>query len=115
MDKMKKKKLLLQYKYRKTEMGVYVFECSNTGKSYIGCTNDTKGTINSNKFKLGAGMHPNKELQNDWKEHGESAFSIEVLESLPYDKEDETKTDYTKELEALRDKWINNTKDSKAI
>ena len=115
MDKMRKKKLLLQYKHSKPEMGVYVFECSATGKSYIGCTNDTKGTINGSKFKLGAGMHPNKELQKDWKEHGESSFSIRVLEVLPYDKEDETKTDYTKELEALRDKWIENTTNSKAI
>lgn len=115
MDKLKKKKLLLEYKHRKTEMGVFLFKCISTGKNYIGCDHDTKGTINSNKFKLGAGLHPNKELQNDWKEHGEPAFSIEVIELLPYDKDDESKTDYTKELEALRDKWIDNIKDSKII
>jgi hypothetical protein len=115
MDKMRKKKLLLQYKHRKTEMGVFVFECSATGKSYIGYDKDTKATLNSNRFKLMGGLHPNKELQNDWKSHGEPSFSIRVLEILSYDEKDETKTDYTKELEALRDKWIENTKDSKAI
>jgi hypothetical protein len=115
MDKMRKKKLLLQYKYSKTEMGVFVFECTATGQSYIGCTNDTKGTINSNKFKLGAGMHSNKELQKDWNEHGEAPFTIKVLEVLPYDEKDEIKTDYTKELEVLRDKWIEKIKNSKAI
>jgi len=115
MDKIKKKKLILEYKHSKTEMGVYVFECSSTGKSYIGYTNDTKGTINGSKFRLGAGMHPCKDLLKDWKDHGESAFSIRVLEVLPYDEKDETKTDYTKELEALRDKWIESIKDSKAI
>jgi hypothetical protein len=115
MDKLRKKNLLLQYKHSKTEMGVFVFECSTAGKSYIGHTNDTKGTINSNKFKLGAGMHPNKELQKDWNDQGEASFIIEILEVLPYDEKDEIKTDYTKELEALRDKWIEKIKDSKAI
>jgi len=86
-----------------------------TGKSYIGCANDTKGAINSNQFKLGAGMHRNKNLQSDWKKYGEFNFSVKVLETLSYDNEDEAKTDYTKELEVLCDKWINSIKKSENI
>lgn len=115
MNEMRKKKLLMEYKYRKPEMGVFVFECISTGKSYIGCDHDTKATINSNRFKLVGGMHRNKNLLNDWKNHGESSFSIRVLEVLIYDKKDEAKTDYTKELEALRDKWINKVENSEVI
>lgn len=105
----------MEYKYRKSEMGVFVFECTPIKKSYIGYTNDTKGTINSSKFKLGAKMHKNKNLQNDWNKYGESNFTIQVLEVLSYDQEDEAKTNYTKELEALSDKWINRVKDSVEI
>jgi len=45
MGEIRKKKLLMEYKYIKSEMGIFVFECIPTGKSYIGCTNDTKGCL----------------------------------------------------------------------
>jgi len=48
MNEMRKKKLLMEYKHRKPEMGVYVFECISTGKSYIGCYHDLKARLNSN-------------------------------------------------------------------
>jgi len=115
MNEMRKKKLLMEYKNRKTEMGIFVFECTHTGKQYIGYTNDTKSTINSNRFKLGSGMHSIKNLQNDWKNYGESNFSIRVLEVLPYDKDDTTKTDYKVELEILRDKWISKLEGSESM
>jgi len=114
MNKTKKKKLKMEYKYRKSEMGIFVFECMPLKKSYIGYTNDTKGTINSNRFKLGAQMHRNKQLQNDWDKYGESDFSIQVLEVLPYSEEDEAKIDYTEELKALKNKWIKKMKGNKS-
>lgn len=114
MDKTTKKKLKMDYKYRQSEMGIFVFECMPIKKSYIGCTNDTNGTINSNRFKLGAKMHRNKRLQNDWDKYGESSFSIQVLEALPYKEEEESKIDYTEELEALRNKWIKKMKENKS-
>jgi len=114
MDKITKKKLKMEYKYIKSEMGVFVFECMPIKKSYIGYTNDTKGTINSNRFKLGAKMHRNKRLQNDWDKYGESNFSIQVLEVLSYNEKDESKIDYKEELEVLRNKWINKMKENKS-
>lgn len=112
---MRKKKLLMEYKHRKTEMGIFVFECISTGKSYIGYTNDTKSTINASRFKLGAGLHKNNNLQADWNNYGESNFSVRVLEILPYDEKDAAKTDYSIELEELRDKWIKRAGNSEAI
>ena len=42
----------------------------------------------------------------DWKEYGEQAFEMKVLEQLPYDEKEENKMDYTKELQELQLKWI---------
>lgn len=115
MNEMRKKKLLMEYKHRKSEMGVFVFKCIPTGKSYIGCTNDTKSAINADKFKLCAGLHKNNNLQADWNNYGNNNFSVEVMEVLPYDEKDAAKTDYIVELEELHDKWIKKTENSEAI
>ena len=37
--------------------------------------------------------------------HGGAAFCVDVLEKLPYDKDDETKTDYSEELTLLCRLW----------
>lgn len=115
MNEMRKKKLLMEYKHRKTEMGVFVFECIPTKKNYIGCTNDTKSAINASHFKLSAGLHKNNNLQLDWNKYGESDFSVKVLELLPYDEKDEAKTDYSEELEALHDMWLRKVGNSETI
>jgi len=115
MNEIRKRKLLMEYKHRKTEMGVFVFECIATGKSYIGFTHDTRAALNSDRFKLNAGMHPNIKLQNEWKSYGESSFAMRVLEVLNYDEKDEAKIDYTEELSALRDKWNVKLKGSEFI
>ena len=49
-------------------------------------------------------MNRNRELQQDWTRLGEADFEIEILEKLKYDK-DETKTDYSEELEILKMEW----------
>jgi len=111
----KKKKLLMEYKYRKPEMGIIAIKCIVTGKDYIGYANDTKAAINGNQFKLEAGMHPNKSLQSEWNNHSKSKFYMQVLEVLSYDEKDESKADYSKELESLRDKWINEMENSEIL
>lgn len=60
--------------------------------------------MNSARFKLNFGNHPNRELQKNWKEDGESGFTMEILEKLKYDK-DETKDDYSEELSILKMIW----------
>ena len=104
IDKKRKKELLLKYKEMKPDMGVYMIKSLNTGKVYLGYDKDLKGTLNSERFKLNAGGHKNKELQKEWTKITEKGFEIKVLEVLEYDK-DESKTDYTEDLKALRDMW----------
>ena len=100
----KRKELKAKYKDYKPDMGVYIFECIPSNKKYIGYTNDTKGTINSKLFQLQSGLLRNKQLQKDWNDYGEDNFSVKVLEYLKYD-EDESKTDYSDELEILCEIW----------
>lgn len=88
----RKKELKELYKNMKTDMGVFAIKSINTNRCYIETSHDLKSAMNSAKFKLNFGNHPNKELQKDWKEQGEQAFRFEILEQLKYD-EDESKTE----------------------
>lgn len=101
----RKKELKEQYKMMKPDMGIFIIKSNLESKCYIQATQNLKGTINSTEFKLRFGNHPNKELQKSWNKHGKDSFAIEILEKLKYDK-DETKTDYSEELEILEMEWV---------
>ena len=101
----RKRELKEQYKAMRPEMGVFVFRCVPTGKNYVGWTHDLKGTLNSLRFQLELGSCREKALQEAWRVHGGAAFCVDVLEKLPYDKDDETKTDYAEELTLLCRLW----------
>lgn len=88
----------------KPDMGIFIIKSNYDNKCYIETTHNLKGTMNSAEFKLRFGNHPNKGLQKSWNEHGKDGFTIEILEKLEYDK-DETKTDYSEELEILEMEW----------
>lgn len=100
----RRKELRELYKNMKKDMGIFIIKSKFNNKCHIRVTQDLKGTMNSARFQLNFGNYPNRELQKDWKEHGESNFMVEVLEKLEYDK-DETKTDYSEELNILEMVW----------
>lgn len=100
----RKKKLKMEYKQMKPEMGIYMISSHSNNKCCLQVTQNLRGAINRTKFQLQAGSHPNRELQKDWQEHGEADFTIEVLQYLDYDK-DEAKTDYQEELAILQMIW----------
>ncbi len=104
LSKERKKELQEQYKLMKPEMGIFTVINKSSSKYYLQVAQNLKGIINSTRFKLDGGIHPNKELQNDWLEIG-SGFEIKILEKIEYD-EDESKTDYTEELELLKMIWV---------
>lgn len=108
----RKKELLMEYRQRKREMGVFLFECAEGGR-YIGRADDPKGAINKNVFQLKMGSHPNKRLQKEWSDRGEAAFSVRVLDSLEYD--EETKAECAEELAMLFDDWIQKMKDAEVV
>jgi hypothetical protein len=100
----RKKQLIEQYKQMKPDMGIFCIRSKVTNKCLLETSQHVHAKINSVKFQLNAGMHPNRELQREWSRFGEQQFEIEVLELLKYD-EDETKTDYTEELSILKFIW----------
>lgn len=101
----RRKELVLKYKEMKTPMGVILIKNNINGKVFLDASKDTKSKINRHRFQLKSGLHKVKEMQKDWNEFGESAFSIEILEELKYDEKEE-KTDYTEELEIMKMEWI---------
>ncbi|NLB88298.1 MAG: GIY-YIG nuclease family protein [Syntrophomonadaceae bacterium] len=101
----RKKELQEQYKQMKPDMGIFAVINNSNGKYFLETTPNLKGKINSVTFQLKSGGHPNKVLQKDWREVGADNFEIKILEKLDYD-EDETKTDYTDELELLKMMWV---------
>lgn len=105
LSKQEKKDLQKQYKGMKPDMGIFAIINRSDTTFFLEATQDLKGTMNSSRFKLNFGSHPNKCLQKEWKEIGEDGFEIKILEKLDYDN-DETKTDYSEELALLKMIWI---------
>ncbi len=100
----RKRELKKLYKMTKPDMGAFIIRPSEGNKCFIQATPDLRGVMNGALVRLNGGTHPNRELQKAWSEKGAAHFTVEILEKLKYDK-DETKTDYSEELELLRMIW----------
>jgi hypothetical protein len=100
----KKKELKEKYKQMKPNMGVYVIRCSANDKCYICSTKNLNGKINRDRFSLELGSHSNNELQKAWNTFGKDKFTIDIIDTLEYDK-DESKIDYLEDLETLKEIW----------
>jgi GIY-YIG catalytic domain len=62
--------------------GVYAIRCMTTGQVYIGASEHVGGRVGQHFSLLRAGRHPNRLLQRAWAVHGESAFNVEVLQTV---------------------------------
>lgn len=100
----RKKELKEQYKQMKTEMGIFIVQNKINNKYLLVPTQNLKSMINRVRFQLNSKGHPNRELQMEWNEFGEDNFEFIILETLDYDK-DESKTDYSEELEIMKIMW----------
>lgn len=100
MDKAQKKALAEAWKTRRPEMGVISLRCRETGETFLGPAKDTKAGFNSIRAKLSGGLHPNRRLQELWKQYGEEGFELSVAAVLEYE---DPLEDHTEELETLRD------------
>lgn len=98
MDIRRKKQLLEEYKNRNPEMGIISFFCVPAKETFLCLSKDTKANINSNRFKLSINRHPNKRMQELWKQYGEMNFKISVIQVLKYE---DPNADHTEELEKL--------------
>jgi hypothetical protein len=101
---MDKKELKKQYKQTVQPMGIYQIKNITNGKIFLGNSKNLPGKLNSVKFQLEHGSHPNAELQKDFSEFGEKNFSFEVIDTL--ESKEDTSYNYTKDLAVLEEMWL---------
>jgi group I intron endonuclease len=99
-----KKEIVREYRDRRKPAGVYEIKNKANGKVFLGSSLDLDGPLNSHRFRLAAGLHPNQALQKDWNESGPDNFTFEILETVPA-KED-PRFNPEDELTLLEEIWI---------
>ncbi|MBN2353062.1 MAG: GIY-YIG nuclease family protein [Spirochaetales bacterium] len=99
-----RKDLLREYKERKKTAGVYRIRNTLNGKSFLASTLDLDGRLNSHRFRLSAGSHPNEALQRDWNGLGADAFAFETCETVAV--KETPGFDPEAELSLLEEIWI---------
>jgi hypothetical protein len=105
MDKKElKKELKKQYKQTVQPMGIYQIRNIISGKLFIGSSKNLPGKLNSVKFQLEHGSHPNNELQNDFNNSDEKNFTYEVVDTL--EPKEDPSYNYTKDLAVLEEMWL---------
>ncbi|MCR8644318.1 GIY-YIG nuclease family protein [Paenibacillus sp. N1-5-1-14] len=102
MDKNKRKEMVEEYKQIKTYMGVIQITNKVSGKIFIESFPNLKNKWSSMQAQLQMGTFMNLELQKDWKELGEEAFTFEVLEQ----KEADDITDMKWERKKMKKPWL---------
>jgi hypothetical protein len=74
-----------EFKERKVPRGIFAVRCVPTGDVWIGSSPNLAAVRNSLWFQLRGGLHRNAPLQEAWKQHGETSFSLDVLEQFADD------------------------------
>lgn len=82
MNAAERKAAVAAYKERPADAGVFAVRCAETGEVWVGESRTLGNQQNGLWFSLRLGSSPWKSLQSAWNEHGEAAFSYEVLERL---------------------------------
>ena len=78
----RRKELILQYKETPQPMGVFQIKNNRNGKLLLLKALNIPGIINRHQLELRRGMHRNHELQAEWTQYGEEAFSFEPLATI---------------------------------
>ena len=99
-----RKELIREYKETPRPAGVYRVRNVAGGKSLLGSSADVPAILNRQRFQLDAGLHPDKELQKDWRELGPDAFVLETLDLL--EPSDAAGYDPAADLQVLREMWL---------
>lgn len=64
------------------QSGVYLIVNTVNGMTYVGSTRDAQTRFATHKRELRKGTHHNSLLQSDWIEHGENAFTFQLIEPI---------------------------------
>ena len=99
-----RKELIRRYKETPQPAGVYRVRNLVGGTSLLGSSPDLPAVLNRERFQLDAGLHPDKELQKDWRELGPNAFAFETLDRL--EPSSAPGYDPTADLQVLKEMWF---------
>lgn len=100
----RKKELKKEYQQNHTPMGIYRIRNLANDKVFVGAALNLPGILNSNKFQLSMGGHPNKRLQAEWQEFGSESFVFDVLDELT--PTEGAGHDYRADLAFLEELWL---------
>ncbi len=95
-----RKELKDEYKLMKFRSGIFQIINKNENKIYLQTTFDLDKAFNSDLFQLNAGLHQNKDLQNDWIKFGSESFDLKILDELK-SKDTATSDQIRKDLKEL--------------
>lgn len=97
-----RKDAIRQFKERKPFLGIFAVRCTPTSNVWVGSSRNLYAVQNSTWFSLRLGGYYDKSLQQEWNAQGESAFTLEILETL---KEDVAPLLILDLLKEKRDSW----------
>ena len=100
----RRKEINREYQERVKPSGVFQVKNLENGKVLLGSSLNLEGPLNKYRFMLRINSHPNKELQKDWNELGESQFSFEILEVVQV--QDNPNFNLNDELTLLEEIWL---------
>jgi hypothetical protein len=82
MNSTDRKAAVAAYKEKTAAAGVYAVRCAPSGQVWVGESRNLEAQQTSLWFAMRLGSHPHRDLVEAWAQHGEAAFSFEVLETL---------------------------------
>jgi len=103
-----RRELTEEYKQNPPAMGVFQIRHLSSGRIFVVPARNLRGIMNSHRFQLRFGSHPNRMLQADWNSDTSSAFAFEVLDELAA--LDRPEKDAGADLSALEALWLDKLK-----
>ncbi len=85
MEKQRRRDIINDYKEKKVAKGVFAVRCAPSGQTWLGLSRNLDAQQNSIWFSLRIGSHRNKAMQAAWKEYGEAAFELSIIELVDAD------------------------------
>jgi hypothetical protein len=98
-----RKEAIRRYKETPRTLGVYTIRNTATGKTFIGSATDAPARLNRHRAALQTGMHPSRNLQQEWNRDGSEAFAFEVVDTLK--PSEEPGNDPAEDLRVLEVMW----------
>ena len=111
MSKAARRQIADEFKERKVPRGILAVRCSATGEAWVGSSPNLGSAQNSLWFQLSVGQYRNALLQQAWKQYGEAAFTLEVLEQF----DDETSPLLLSDMYAAKKKEWAQTLSARAL